>query len=152
MASEQMGQTLDQFQPASPQTPPPPHLSRPMPAARRSPCAAGGRGLFSGRVGRLASSRKLLKKSTSCLTAVTLSPCLFRMCLRTNSGACATKMLQLFLGQVIYVHTYTCMHTHAVRPDLELLATQRAEPFVFTELLGVGRQELLHLWTRAEQA
>lgn len=35
----------------------------------------------------------------------------------------------------------------SLEPDLELFATQRAEPLVFTELLGVGRQELLHLQT-----
>ena len=52
-----------------------------------SPCTGGRRGLFSGRAGLLESKRKLLKNSTSCLTAATLSPCLFRMCLRTNSGA-----------------------------------------------------------------
>lgn len=51
------------------------------------PCEGGGRGLFSGRAGLLASNRKLLKNSTSCRTPETFSPCLLRMCLRTNSGA-----------------------------------------------------------------
>lgn len=51
------------------------------------PCEGGGRGLFSGRAGLLASNKKLLKNSTSCRTPETFSPCLLRMCLRTNSGA-----------------------------------------------------------------
>lgn len=51
------------------------------------PCEGGGRGLFSGRAGLLASNRKLLKNSTSCRTPETFSPCLLRICLRTNSGA-----------------------------------------------------------------
>lgn len=54
---------------------------------RSRPGPGLGRGsLISGRDGRLASIRKLLKKETSFFTSSILSPCLFKMCFRTNSG------------------------------------------------------------------
>lgn len=52
------------------------------------PWPGPGRGgsLISGRDGLLASIRKLLKNTTSFFTSSILSPCLLRMCFRTNSG------------------------------------------------------------------
>ena len=51
----------------------------------------GWAGLISGRAGRLASVRKLLKNATSFFTSSIFSACLLKICLRTNSGPWVKK-------------------------------------------------------------